>query len=78
MPDSIHWLDVEEIALRLLETHPEIDPLSVRFTDLKKMVAALPGFAEKPGHPPNEKILETIQSMWYDEYTDAKADADDE
>lgn len=78
MAPKLHWLDVEDIALRLLEEHPDVDPLSVRFTDLKKMVEALPDFEEQPGHPVNEKILETIQVTWYEEKTDAADDDDDD
>jgi FeS assembly protein IscX len=62
--DTFGWLDVEEIGERLAERHRDADPLSVRFTDLKRMVEAMPGFREEPGHPVNEKILETIQKHW--------------
>ena len=78
MPDKIHWLDVDDIALALYEAHPKRDPLAVRFTELKALVLALPDFQERAGHVVNEKILETIQAKWYEEYTDAKADEDDE
>ena len=74
MPDPIHWLDVEEIAIRLHETYPDHDPLSVRFTELRRMVESLPEFREEPGHPVNEKILETIQAMWHEEKAGAQAD----
>lgn len=78
MSEKFHWLDVEDIALALLETHPDRDPLAIRFTQLKAMVEALPGFQEQPGHPVNEKILETIQAMWYEEKQDAADDDDDD
>lgn len=78
MPQTLHWLDVEEIALSLLEAHPTVDPLGVRFTELRRMVEALPGFKPQADHPVNEKILETIQAMWHEEKQDAdEADADD-
>lgn len=77
-PSTIHWLDVEEIALRLLEAQPGVDPLSVRFTELRKMVEALPGFVPQPAHPVNEKILETIQAMWHEEKIDAAEDEDED
>ena len=54
MPDPIHWLDVDEISLRLLEAHPEIDPLTVRFTDLKKMVSRAPGLRGE-ARPPAQR-----------------------
>ena len=28
------WTDTLDIAIALADTHPEVDPLSVRFTDL--------------------------------------------
>ncbi|MFO0829052.1 MAG: Fe-S cluster assembly protein IscX [Phycisphaerales bacterium] len=67
MPDSFHWLDVERIGEELAEAHPEVDPLTVTFPRLRTLVAALPGFAERPGHPCNERILEAIQQAWIDE-----------
>jgi FeS assembly protein IscX len=62
-----HWLDVERIAEELLDAHPEVDPLSISFPRLKSLVTALPGFEERPGHPPNERILEAIQQAWIGE-----------
>ncbi len=40
---EIDWNDTEEIAIQLLERHPETDPLTVRFTDLHRWVAEIPG-----------------------------------
>ena len=76
--DKLHWLDVDEIAERLLETYPDRDPLAVRFTELKQLVLKLPDFQEQPGHPVNEKILETIQAKWYEEKQDAAEDEDED
>jgi len=28
------WTDIDDIAIELYEGHPEIDPLTIRFTDL--------------------------------------------
>ncbi|KAF0248364.1 MAG: iscX [bacterium] len=64
------WIDVEDIALALLEEHPETDPLTVRFTDLHKWVMALPGFDDDAKNS-NEKKLEAIQMAWYEEHKDA-------
>lgn len=61
------WLDVQRIAEELADRHRGIDPYSVRFVDLRRMVEQLPGFQEEPGHPVNERILETIQREWHDE-----------
>jgi len=65
------WNDTEEIALQLMEHHPDVDPLTVRFTDLHKWVVALPDFADKPEQS-NEKILEAIQMAWHEEFEDAR------
>jgi FeS assembly protein IscX len=66
MPE-IGWTDTEEIAIRLLEAHPEINPLEVRFTDLHHWVTALEGFTDDPKNS-NEKKLEAIQMAWYEEW----------
>ena len=63
----MHWLDVQTIAEMLADTHSDIDPAAVSFPRLKALVIALPGFAEQPGHPCNERILEAIQQAWIDE-----------
>ncbi len=61
------WTDSQQIAEALLDTHPDIDPSSVRFTDLMAWVMALNGFNDAPEHC-GEKILEAIQLAWIDEY----------
>lgn len=63
------WDDAEEIALALMERHPGIDPLAVRFTDLRQWVIALPDFTDKPERS-NEGILEAIQMAWHEEFED--------
>ena len=68
---ELDWNDVEDIALQLMQHHPGIDPLTVRFTDLHTWVSELPGFIGKP-EKSNEKILEAIQMAWHEEYQDAK------
>jgi FeS assembly protein IscX len=78
MAQSFGWLDVRLIGELLAERHPEVDPLSVRFVDLKRMVQELTGFQEEAGHPVNEKILETIQKHWYEEAEDLKSDDDED
>jgi len=61
----MNWLDVEDLAEGLLETHPARDPLRVRFTELRALVEALPEFERDDDHHVNEKILEAIQGEWY-------------
>ena len=65
----MNWPDAEDIALALMEAHPDVDPISVRFTDLHKWVVALPGFTGEPKGS-NEGILEAIQMKWVEEYRD--------
>ena len=60
------WTDSLEIAIALAETHPDVDPKTVRFTDLRQWVLELPGFSDDPKHS-GEKILEAIQMAWIDE-----------
>ena len=60
------WTDTLEIAMALADRHPEVDPQTLRFTDLHGWVMALPGFDDDAGHS-GEKILEAIQMAWIDE-----------
>jgi len=60
------WTDSLEIAIELAEAHPEIDPRTIRFTDLHGWVMELPDFDDDPEHS-GEKILEAIQMAWIDE-----------
>lgn len=60
------WTDTREIAIRLADTHPDTEPLSVRFTDLHRWVCELEGFDDEPERS-SEKILEAIQMMWLEE-----------
>jgi FeS assembly protein IscX len=63
------WTDAREIAIALAEAHPDVAPLSVRFTDLHRWVCELPGFDDDPERS-NEKVLEAIQMTWLDEVED--------
>jgi len=60
------WTDTLDIAIELSEAHPEIDPKTIRFTDLHRWVMELPEFDDDPDHS-GEKILEAIQMAWIDE-----------
>ncbi len=60
------WTDIRDIAQALVEAHPDVDPLTLRFTELRDWVCALPGFADDPNRS-GEKILEAIQMAWIDE-----------
>ena len=63
---KLNWTDIEDIAILLAEKHVDVDPLSVRFTDLHRWVCELPGFEDDPKKS-NEKILEAIQMAWLEE-----------
>jgi FeS assembly protein IscX len=65
----VRWQDAEDIALALMESHPDVDPLGVRFTDLHRWVTELPGFADDP-KASNEGTLEAIQMKWVEEHRD--------
>ena len=60
------WTDVQQIAEALYDVHPDIDPKTIRFTDLHSWVMALDGFEDAPNNS-NEKILEAIQQLWIEE-----------
>ncbi len=63
------WHDSREIGEKLFEQYDTLDPLTVRFTDLRSWVLNLEGFEGKPDGS-NEKILEAIQMAWYEEWKD--------
>lgn len=63
------WLDAEDIGIALFEKFPDIDPLTVRFTDLRQKVLELEGFDDDP-KASNEPKLEAIQMAWYEEWKD--------
>ena len=67
MPQEILWSDAEEIGIQLSEKFPDVDPLTVRFTDLHRYVTELEGFADDPGKS-NESKLEAIQMAWHEEW----------
>lgn len=60
------WTDIHEIAAALYDSQPDTDPATVRFTELRAWVMALPGFEDDPNRC-GEKILEAIQQAWIDE-----------
>jgi FeS assembly protein IscX len=62
----MQWTDVLDIAIELYETHPDVDPKAIRFTDLRQWVMDLPGF-EGESDRCGEKVLEAIQQAWIDE-----------
>ena len=63
------WTDAEDIAIALFDKFPDVDPLTIRFTDLRERVLALDGFDDDPKGS-NEPKLEAIQMAWHEEYND--------
>ncbi len=62
----MQWTDINDIAIELLDAHPDVDPLAINFVDLRNWVMALPDFDDDPNHC-GEKILEAIQAAWIEE-----------
>jgi len=62
----LSWTDSLDIAISLDETHPDIDPLTINFVDLRELVMALEDFNQNDTHC-GEKVLEAIQMCWIDE-----------
>jgi len=60
------WTDSQRIAEALYDQYPDIDPTTIRFTDLMQWVLALEEFSDDPNHC-GERILEAIQLAWIDE-----------
>lgn len=66
---GLSWDQVDNIALALYEEHPDLDPLTVRFTDLHKWITELEEFDDDPAAS-SEGKLEAIQMAWHEEWKD--------
>jgi FeS assembly protein IscX len=66
------WSDAEDIGIALAEKFPGVDPLTIRFTDLRERVMALDEFDDDPKIS-SEPKLEAIQMAWHEEFTDAQS-----
>ena len=62
----LKWTDVHDIAIELVDNHPDVDPQYVNFVDLRKCVLELEEFSDEPDRC-GEKILEAIQMAWMEE-----------
>ena len=65
------WTSSEDIGIALNDKFPDVDPLTVRFTDLREKVLQLDGFDDDPKGS-NEPKLEAIQMAWYEEWKDTQ------
>ena len=61
------WTDSTLIAEELYDKYPDIDPKTIRFTDLIQWVLELDGFTDNENNC-GERILEAIQMAWIEEY----------
>ncbi len=61
------WTDTQTIAEALYDRDPDLDPKTVRFTDMHQWICELEDFDDNPDAS-NEKILEGILLRWLDEY----------
>lgn len=67
------WDQAEEIAEVLAENHPGLNPLQVRFTDLRQWVVDLDEFGDDPDASTEGK-LEAIQMAWNELYEESSDD----
>jgi len=63
---KLSWDDYEDIAIALSEKFPDVDVLSISFTDLHRWVTELEGFDDDP-KASSEGKLEAIQMAWLEE-----------
>ncbi|HLK85787.1 MAG TPA: Fe-S cluster assembly protein IscX [Candidatus Binataceae bacterium] len=70
---GLKWDQAEEIAEILSENHPGINPLQVRFTDLRQWVADLDEF-DDDASASSEPRLEAIQMAWNEIYEENNQD----
>jgi FeS assembly protein IscX len=63
---TLNWTDSREIAIALEAAHPDQDPRTLNFVDLRAWVEALDDFADAPAHC-GERVLEAIQMAWMEE-----------
>lgn len=66
------WTNAEAIGMALAARFPDVDPLTLRFTDLRQRVLELEGFDDDP-RASSEPRLEAIQMAWYEEWKDLQA-----
>lgn len=60
------WTDSLDIAIALMDAHPDVDPKTINFVDLHRWVCELDEFDDDPDRS-GEKILEAIQMAWIEE-----------
>ena len=61
------WTDVQRIAEELYDRDPDLNPVTVRFTDMHQWICELEDFDDDP-EGSNEQILEASLMKWIEEY----------
>jgi FeS assembly protein IscX len=64
---GLKWEQAEEIAEVLADNHPGLNPLDVRFVDLRQWVIDCDEFDDDPAGS-SEPKLEAIQMAWNEIY----------
>ena len=72
---GLKWDQADEIAEVLAENHPGLNPLDVRFVDLRQWVIDLDEFDDDPSAS-SEGKLEAIQMAWNELYEENSEDDD--
>lgn len=65
----LRWDNHVEVADELFAKFPNTDPLTLKFTNLQKMICELEKFVDDPNGC-NESKLERIQMEWLDLFSD--------
>ncbi|PSW19674.1 Fe-S assembly protein IscX [Photobacterium sanctipauli] len=63
---GLKWIDSRELAIELSEQHPDVNPTTIRFTDLREWILELEAFDDDPNHC-SERVLEAVQMCWIEE-----------
>jgi FeS assembly protein IscX len=66
---KLKWDDVEDVAFRLIDEHPQVDPSRLAIATVVDMVRALPDFGEATKKPSKDTV-EAIQERWAEERDD--------
>ncbi len=64
---GLRWTDVHAIGELLYDQFPDLDPLTIRFTDLMQWILDLEEFEDDPERC-GERVLEAIQMAWLSEW----------
>lgn len=65
---ELFWDSTYAIALALMESFPEKQPVETGIDELASMVESLPGFQDDPAMV-TERLLTDILNVWYEEAT---------